>query len=319
MLSESTEHEFAPPTAPPPLLKEAALYKLVRQGWLALDDQSLPQSFRDATDSLFDELTTYFGLPEATKVGLYPKKKGTEWGFYDIPQEKEFLTLRCALHPYTPLEVHAAQVWSKAASLLHRILCDLARANGMPVDSWNDMLEGTLALPTSESQAGGTLIRMFKYEPSGGFAGEHTDLGLLTLCIGSAPGLECLDMEKSVAADEKIWTPADPVVLVGQTIRGLSDGRINAGIHRVSATDKGRLSVVFALRHGFKHDIDLGKFGGQGTVKPRELYASMQIGVMNINATGSVRQNQLEELERRRLETEHAEQELATNGGLGMG
>lgn len=319
---EADSASFAAPPSPPPFLSEASLHRLVRQGWLPLTDTSLPHALTESTSNLFNELTTYFNHPDSKKTELYHPSSGTEWGHYDIPNEKQFLTLRCAVHPASPLEVHAARLWRDAAALLHRILGDLARSNDLSPDIWDDMLDGTLTLPVSERDASGTLLRMFRYEPAGGFAGEHTDLGLLTLCMGSAPGLECLDMERSIAADGEVWAQVDsPVVLVGQTVRGLSDGLINAGIHRVRATDQGRMSVVFALRHGWRKDVDLEKFGGVGRVKPRELYETMKIGVLNINAKGSLREKQLEELERRRRQEEELELRNGReeNAEVGMG
>lgn len=307
---------FQPPSGPPPLLSQASLHTLVRQGWLPL---SLPPHLDSSTSHLFDESNAYFSQPSSSRADLYPPKSGTEWGYYDIAGEKAFLTLRCGVHPKTPLEATASQFWQHVSALLHRILCDLARANGLPWDIWDDMLDGTLSLPATEGDASGTLLRLFKYEPSGGFAGEHTDMGLLTLCVGTAPGLECLDLEASVAADDKVWVDvAGPVVLVGQTIRSLSNARINAGIHRVRATEEGRYSAVFALRHGWRKDIDMEKFGGEGRVKPRQLYEKMKIGVLNINAKGAIREKQMREVDRLRKE-EEAQRMVGPDDRLGMG
>lgn len=296
---------FAPPSGPPPYLSPTALHTLLRQGWLPLTPATLPTPLLTSTTSLFNTLPTYFDLPTLDKTTLYPAKRGTEWGHYTIPSEKQFLTLRCTVHPSTELETHAASVWSSAASLLHRILCDIVRADGVGADIWDDLLDGTLTLPRDEEAVSGTLLRMFQYEPEGGFASEHTDLGLLTLCMGDKPGLECLDMEASVSQGEMVWRGVDgPVVLVGQTVRGLSEGRINAGVHRVRATREGRMSAVFALRHGWKKEVDLRRFGGEGVVEPRRLYEEMKIGVLNINAKGEVRKKQLEALERQMREEE---------------
>lgn len=313
---EAAPNTSLPPAGPPPFLSQASLHTLVRQGWLPL---SLPPHLDSATGRLFDESNAYFSLPSSLRAALYPPRSGTDWGYYDIAGEKAFLTLRCGVHPETSLEATAAQFWQHAAVLLHRILCDLARANGLPWDIWDDMLDGTLSLPENANDASGTLLRLFKYEASGGFAGEHTDLGLLTLCVGTAPGLECLDLEASVTADDKVWVDVTgPVVLVGQTIRSLSDALINAGIHRVRATEEGRYSAVFALRHGWRKDIDMEKFGGEGRVKPRQLYEKMKIGVMNINANGAMREKQMKEVERLRKE-EEAQRVVGPDDRLGMG
>ncbi|ETN46960.1 uncharacterized protein HMPREF1541_01150 [Cyphellophora europaea CBS 101466] len=314
--SELQRGEFLPPPTPPPLLSQAALHTLIRQGWIPL---TLPTHLNTHTAALFSELKAYFALPTASKRNIYPPKPGTEWGHYAIPSEKQFLTLRCTVHPDSTLESTAEQVWRDAATLLHRILCDVARESDLPCSVWDDMLDGTLSLPSDEADVSGTLLRMFEYEPEAGYAGEHTDLGLLTLCVGTRPGLECLDMEASVKQGMEIWVePEGPVVLVGQTLRGLSEGGINAGVHRVRATKEGRLSVVFALRHGWRKEVDLGWFGGEGKVKPRELYERLKVGVVNVNATTRVRDNQRAELEKLRAK-EAAEQEQIRKATVGMG
>jgi hypothetical protein len=54
---------------------------------------------------------------------------------------------------------------------------------------------------------------------------------------------------------------------------------------------------VFALRHGWKHDIDMTQLGGEGVIRPRELYQRLKIGVVNINADRDIRERQRQELE----------------------
>jgi hypothetical protein len=238
--SEPTEvdHEagFQPPPTPPPLLSCAELHLLLRQGWLPL---TLPPHLSHLSTTLFNNLTPYFSLPEQQKTTLYPPGRGTESGHYSVAHEKQFLTLRHAHHPSSQLELAASAFWAGAAKFLHRILCDLAIADGRGPGAWDRLVEGTLDMPVDEDRASGTLLRMFRYEPSSGVAEAHTDLGLLTLCVGTEPGLECLDMEASLAREmevgvphglgEAVWRDAGArraVVLVGQTLRGFSDGLI---------------------------------------------------------------------------------------------
>jgi hypothetical protein len=72
---------------------------------------------------------------------------------------------------------------------------------------------------------------------------------------------------------------------------------LSAGIHRVVGTENGRQSLVFALRHGWKHDIDMSQWGGEGIIGPKELYQRLKIGVVNINADQDVRDKQRRDLE----------------------
>jgi hypothetical protein len=232
-LKDEVEPIFQPPPTPPPLLSRAELHLLLRQGWLPL---VLPSHLSQLSSTLFTQLTTYFSLPDSHKTALYPPSRGTESGHYHVAHEKQFLTLRHAHHASSQLEIAAAAFWDGAAALLHRILCDLAVADGRGMEVWDRLVECTMELPGDEERASGTLLRMFRYEPGTGVAEAHTDLGLLTLCVGTGPGLECLDMEASLAREreagvphglgEAVWRDAGPdraVVLVGQTLRGLSD------------------------------------------------------------------------------------------------
>ena len=180
--------------------------------------------------------------------------------------------------------------------LLHRILCDLARANDLSCSVWDQILDGTLTLPDHQKDMTATLLRMFKYLPNQGFADQHTDLGLLTLCAGTQPGLQCLKRDE----EEPYWVNADPVVLVGQTMRILSDGLIRPGIHKVVPSPKGRFSIVYALRHTFKHQIDLERFGGEGTVDPKKMLEVLKTGVVNINAKKDQRDKQRKDLVEKR-------------------
>jgi hypothetical protein len=291
------ETEHFPPPGPPPLLDQDELVTLASQGYLPVE---LSEAFQSDLKALFDALESFHEHSPKDKAALYPAKQGTEFGYYRVEGEKEYVTLRCssAGRGDAGMEALAAKVWEQAGSLLHRILCDIARATDLPPSVWDEMLDGTLTLPTHEKDVTGTLLRLFKYFPDQGIAGEHTDLGLLTLCVGTRPGLQCLPRDE----DEPEWSNiTGPVVLVGQTLRALSKGIILPGIHRVVSNPEGRFSIVFALRHTFKHSIDLRRFGGDDVVDPRKLWEMLKIGVVNVNARKDLRSMQRKHLDEQRL------------------
>lgn len=318
----------APPPGPPPLLSEAQLLHLAQQGWLSL---SLPESLSHCVEDVLRSSSAFFDTPATNEGGgpagsvkarLYPAKQGTEFGYYEVAGEKEYVTFRCRVHtspsrsgePEMPevsgttttttadtttvaLEDNAARAWRESGLLLFRILGDIARQSDLDLSIWDDILDGTLTMPETQHKMTYTLMRLFRYLPATGFAEEHTDLGLLTLCIGDQPGLQVLDLVGSSLEMPPLWVDAASgtrcaTVLVGQTLRALSGGMVNAGVHRVVGSADGRMSVVFALRHSPRHTVDLGLFGGEGKVDPRELWKEFEVGKVNINTVKETRDAQ---------------------------
>ncbi|OAP60224.1 hypothetical protein AYL99_05226 [Fonsecaea erecta] len=314
-MGDNGDFIYSPPPGPPPLLSKEQLLHLIRQGWLSLP---LPETLAQTTADLFQTSARFFDLPDQEKTELYPSKSGTEFGFYTVPNEKDYITFRCRIHsahgsslssPQLPivqaLEDKAARAWQEGALLLWRILCDITRWSDLDLSIWNDLLDGTLTMPASEEEMTFTLLRVFRYLPATGFAEKHTDLGLLTICIGDSGGLEVLDRLKST--DENlVWVdsgakPRTATILVGQTLKALSNGVLSPGIHRVVQNPNGRNSVVFALRHSSKHPVDFGLFGGQGLVSASDLWKSIQVGKVNINSVKERREAQRAQFAAERL------------------
>ena len=283
---ETETSDFVPPAGPPPLLNTEQIETLARQGWL-----KVPLSATSTANltKLFTQLSIFCDLPVDQKKATYPEKLLTEFGYYHVQDEKEYVTLRCSQHPESAFETIASRVWRDSSSLLHRVLCDIARAAELPTSVWDQVLDGTLSLPETENDMTPTLLRMFRYEPDSGFAGRHVDLGLLTLCVGTKAGLQALDRD----ADAETWEDAwEPTILIGKTLQVLTNGLIRPGVHKVVPNSEGRNSIVFTLRHSFRHQIDLDRFGGEGNVDPKELWEQMKDGVVNINARKDFREKQ---------------------------
>lgn len=289
-----------PPSPPPPLLSEAQILTLAHQGHLPLP---IPPYLRDLYSQLNRSAGSFFSLPNSTKETLYTPVNGTELGYVSIPGEKEYISFRAlTANGDTELENLAARVWQETYNLLYRILGDLAWAMNTNYAIWDKVLDGVSPMPTRLEDATPTLLRIFRYEPNTGIAESHTDLGLLTLCVGDGQGLQVRMNQNTKnnhqdARTEQQWIEyGEPTLLIGQTLRTLSGGRVRAGIHRVVGNQEGRSSIVFALRPSTKHEIDMSVFpgGGTETVHMAALWKKTWSGAFNVNAPREVREKQKE-------------------------
>ena len=292
---------FLPPPRPPPLLSDPQLLQLAQQGSLPL---TLPSHIASLCSRLSQSVSAFMTQTLEEKETLYPSTEGTELGYVSIPSEKEYITLRSSIHPESELEQLASHAWRSIALLLHRILVDLGVALDLPdpVGAWTSLLDGCLTLPETLEQATPSLMRLFKYQPTIGVADRHADNGLLTLCVGSGPGLQCL--VPSSSGSEPVWRDSNgPTLLVGHTLQALILGRLKAGVHRVVGNPQGRTSIVFALRASLRHDhIDLGPFGmpEQGMMSIRELWKRIEESKVNVNAGPEARAEQRQRHEERK-------------------
>ncbi|WPG97331.1 Hypothetical protein R9X50_00010500 [Acrodontium crateriforme] len=291
LLSSSMVHNetsYEPPAGPPPLLAPDEIRHLAFQGWLPV---TLPHELLQTLDALSQAAGLFFDQSPEVKCRLYPASNGTENGFYQVECEKEYLTFRHHVHPDSVLEHHASEAWQSIGAFLHRMLCDLSRAGSYSLSAWPKLLDGALemAADATRLQDTPTLMRLFRYYPTSGFAASHVDLGLLTLCIGSGQGLQVLDR---TLTPPQFIDAEGAVVVVGDTLRSLMRNQVRAGAHRVVENPHGRSSIIFALRPCLSHDIDLASFGGCGTANANEVYVSVKGNKYNINATKDIREKQ---------------------------
>lgn len=283
--------DFDPPQSPPPFLTEAQLHNLITQGHVGI---TLPPNLSTLCQELFHSSSEFFARPQAEKRADYPKAQVTELGFYEVANEKEFLTLRHKGPFSTALESSASHLWSQAGALLHRILFDIGRALQISEDAWNPIIEGCLDMPDSLENATSTLLRMLHYVPGTGIAETHSDMGLITLCVGAGKGLQAWQFDDADGSGEEgKWIDCErPTVLVGRTLRLLSAWRVRAGVHRVIGNPDGRDSIVFPLRMNTRNQIPLAPFGGWGSVAGKDLYGKVRNGRININAEKDIREKQ---------------------------
>jgi len=100
-----------------------------------------------------------------------------------------------------------------------------------------------------ESERSSSMMRLLRYPPNDGQTAEnvvgigaHTDYEAFTLMAQTAPGLELLNMN-----DEWISPPVVQdrfIVIVGDMLERLTNGRLRATRHRVHDTEWERLSLI---------------------------------------------------------------------------
>ena len=284
-----------PPPQPPPLLTDEQILFLSQQGHLQLQ---LPPSLLVLYEQLATASTSFFNQPLHVKTQDYPADDLTEKGYTWIEGEKEYITFRYNTRPDSDkLEQLAGQVWQQTSTLLYRILEDLARAMGLTYGLWDSILDGCFSMPLSRAEATPTLLRTFRYLPNSGTAEHHTDLGLLTVCVGLGKGLQVL-LRGPDGPDSAKWVDArGPIIFIGQVLRTLSRNRLRAGLHRVVGNPAGRQSIVFALRPSLRHDrTNLAAFGGEGILSMSKLWTEIRGSRFNVNAQKQIRAEQKEQM-----------------------
>ena len=288
------EPEFLPPTEPPPLLDPEQIKFFAIQGWLPID---IPRHLQSALKELSAAASNFFDLSFDEKRSTYPSSRGTECGFYHVPEEKEYLTFRHDVYANSVLEERVRFAWNQIAHLLLRILCDLSRAAFLSTSIWDSLVDGALNMPYNGSSldVNTTLLRLFRYYPTNGYAEPHVDIGLLTLCVGEGKGLQVWDRLQSPPD----WLDAEgPTLLIGAFLRKLLGNHVASGLHRVVGNPQGRTSTVFPLRPLMEGNLDLSKFGMEGIVETKDLFQRVKDSRYNINATKDVREQQRKARER---------------------
>lgn len=291
-----------PPDHPPPLLSRPDIIKLARQGYLNIQ---LAPHLQTLYEQTFVEADRFFVEPDAAKRTLYPlSPEGTnsEGGYARVEGEKEYLTLRhrttSQLEAASALERLAVEVWHDTGALLHRVLVDLARVTPALTTStspdvlWDPILEGSLDIPATaeEAMSTPTILRLFRYEPGSGTSERHTDVGLLTLCVCSEPGLQ---VYSTADGGPGRWVDCGfATLLVGNTLRALTGHRVRSGLHRVVATPEGRRSIVFALRPSLRSSVDFQRLGGPPDVTVLDVWTETKKGRFNVNARPEEREKQ---------------------------
>ncbi|KAF8512381.1 hypothetical protein BU17DRAFT_96388 [Hysterangium stoloniferum] len=284
---------------PPPLL--AASFPLLTQSQIdslsSLGFTTFPisrrQSLYNAAHKLFALSRAFFAQPQPSKERFKvwdANAQGSEEGWSHVVGEKELITLRRG-GATCPESVESAgrEMWAECGKLMKDVMEGVEGSLGLDRCAFGGIYEAECNMPAAERVE--TLLRMFRYErraqeiddeetaknnvehtadpqaPGKGrlVSAQHIDLGLLSLVIGSSPGLEVWDyrLKRWIPIEEPPYTDSTSgeltaTLLVGETLTRLTNGRYLPGRHRVfvpsvPATAKDgesqyRYSLVFALR-----------------------------------------------------------------------
>lgn len=291
---------YKPPPGPPPStvylppLREAEFPLLTTENIHSLSTQGFTTfpikervTLYEAASSLFDLSNQFFAQHPSVKEQFIVKDanaQGSEEGWSRVAGEKELLTLRRSGSACPDmLESSARSLWHQCGQLTTEIVRGIEYSLDMLPHSLDPVVIPECAMPQAGNDRVETLLRMFRYERrseevdnaesnvqqnvgKGRLVAEpHRDLGILSLVIGSSPGLEVWD--SSVGTWKPIEQPPyasaslglTATLLVGETLTHLTNGRYLPGRHRVfvppistseSSDDhrQYRFSLVFALR-----------------------------------------------------------------------
>ncbi|KAF7316758.1 hypothetical protein HMN09_00408900 [Mycena chlorophos] len=282
---------YHPPSIPPPQTASELsgyirrnLTTLAAQGWLALP---LPPDLEALYSALFDSSAEYFALPadaeEKTRFAAPSGAAASDEGYADIPEEKQLITLRRQSGMPPTLKETSNIAWNATGKMFLDTVHNIAECLELEGDLglFDEMSAESNGFAEKERAA--SLLRLFRYNrPMEGkekrvVAEAHKDLGLLTLVVGSSPGLDAKDVHsRQWVSVEDGGRPGKltATLLAGQTMSYLTRNLFTAGPHRVSVlppaddNDPHRFSIVFALRPAPNARISTDRFARSPLVGP---------------------------------------------------
>src|SRR5262249_32696174 len=154
-----------------------------------------------AAKALFEVSRTFFASPLPHKQQFHlstrPDVKGqsSEEGWSRVQGEKEMLTVHRTRILCPPEVAEEAQVlWNECGIFMQAMTRAVEASLDLKSGALDNVVSAECVLPEEELHE--TLLRMFRYERTGEprlVAAGHHDIGLLSLVIGSSPGLEVWD------------------------------------------------------------------------------------------------------------------------------
>ncbi|KIM81841.1 hypothetical protein PILCRDRAFT_8500 [Piloderma croceum F 1598] len=279
-----------------PFLSSEQVITLYNQGFARV---CLPPDhpLHDAATALFSTSREFFAkdlhekeqfhrsnLPSSPcEDGSKGKGQSSEEGWSRVEGEKEMFTFRrnstCPSDEVVKnARSNVQQLWRECGNFMQEMMQPIETSLELRRGAFGNVVNQECALPADEIHE--TLLRMFRYERASEtriVSAKHRDIGLLSLVIGSSPGLEVWDNTitrrdpiTGVVSDGD-WVAIENddnatqsqggltfTFLIGETLTALTNDLYQPGIHRVSvppadpssATDesKYRYSLVFALR-----------------------------------------------------------------------
>jgi hypothetical protein len=213
-------------------------------------DQHLPPApglhpLQKAYQDLFAAARIFFDSPVEEKK-KWVIDTDTEEGWFCVPGEKEFFTLRTLKNTPDVLKEPAERYWQLVGAYLDSCLGRISTALGLP-DGEEEGLRRYVGLckvlGEEEDERRGALLRLFRYENGGDaqsgrervVAEPHADLGLLSFVVGDVPGLEVwngkefVDVERRYVGEKRTCG----TLLAGRQLERLANWRVPAGGHRV--------------------------------------------------------------------------------------
>lgn len=176
-----------------------------------------------------------------------------------VESGREFLAVKKGVPVVALIPAHVLpfcmSVFDEQNRLAARLFSDLARELNVAPDA---VLEKGLRADEISS----SFLHLFRYRAAEVAVPcrEHTDSGLVTVIPralgGESGGLECLSRKtKEFVKVEELFPDRTNVccVLVGECLSALSNGRIQATVHRVCRSN--RVSIPFQLRPAADSDI----------------------------------------------------------------
>jgi hypothetical protein len=338
-------NSYAPPPGSPPgyprlvnfsFLSREQIPTLYTQGYARVH---LPADhpLLTAATALFTNSCKFFARPLEHKEGFHPSKLGdiklqsSEEGWSRVEGEKEMLTIR-RTRPLCPHEVvdDARALWRECGSFMQVMMYAVESSLGLPPGAFDNVVAEECVLPVEERHE--TLLRMFRYERTAEarlVAADHKDIGLLSLVIGSSPGLDVWDDRTNqwVAIEEDHGGAGQNggltlTLLTGKTLTRLTNDLYKPGLHRVfvppanstsSADDaKYRYSLVFALRPYRNAIISTSSLTSDVTgefqcplegVKAQILFNAIACVHWSVNGSVEEREAQRHRLQQRQVET----------------
>ena len=294
------ESSYAPPPGPPPgapklvefpFLSSDQAQVLYSQGYTRVN---LPpdHAIYKAASALFSTSRAFFDRPSEEKQqfhrsnlpsyspidGSNRKGKNSEQGWSRVEGEKEMLTIRTSQSCPPEVTDNARHLWQECGDFMQAMVHAIEASLGLNSGAFYDVVGEECLLPVNEIHE--TLLRMFRYERASDpriVSEKHRDIGIVSLVIGSSPGLEVWD--DTITRKDPLtgivrkgsWVPIEEdsdetkqaggltfTFLVGETLTALSNDLYKPGIHRVSVPPadpssstndaKYRYSIVFTLR-----------------------------------------------------------------------
>ena len=264
---------------------------------------------QSSVDAVFDEARRFHALPDDHKRTAFYDGEGSQRGWIPFGTEPAYeagTVARCESFDLamdlpgessTEFGGLGANLWPDDLpgfqDVVYGWYLQARAASRQLFESFAEMYE----LPTDsftkyESERSSSMMRLLRYPPHDGHTAEHvvgisahTDYEAFTLMAQTAPGLELLTVN-----DEWISPPVVQdrfIVIVGDMLERLTNGRLRATRHRVNDTEWERLSLI--LFNAFDADAVIAPLPEfVSTDNPARFEPTTQVAHINAEVSAAV-------------------------------